>query len=232
MTLGRKAPHQQPGAIATGQARPAAEFARANQHARRVRRLKVALPLLAGAIIVAGLAATWLARSAPVDLTVAATTIQNGQLVMEDPRMSGKDKNDRPYFVTAQRAMQALDRTGAIDLEGINANLTLDPETTAEIAALAGRYDPKAEVLRLYDSIEVTTSNDIVIRLSSADILLNDGRLEGNGPVYIQTPNQTLQSGNVTIQNGGDRLTFGNRVKLTLLPAATGGTDQRAANDE
>lgn len=211
-------------------ARSAADFRRAHRHARRVRLMRIALPIVAVGIVAAGLFATWLARSVPVDLAVAATSIQDGRLVMEDPRMSGKDKNDRPFTVVARRAMQALDRTGAVDLEGINANLTLDPETTADIVATNGRYDPKAETLRLYDDISVRTSNDVTIRLTSADIVLNDGRLEGRGPVIIQTPNQTLQSGNVTIQNSGNRLTFGDRVKLTLHPATDG--DQRAANGE
>ncbi|WP_336739727.1 LPS export ABC transporter periplasmic protein LptC [Aureimonas altamirensis] len=211
-------------------ARSAADFRRAHRNARRVRILRITLPIVAVGIVAAGLFATWLARSVPVDIAVAATSIQDGRLVMEDPRMSGKDKNDRPFTVVARRAMQALDRTGSVDLEEINANLTLDPETTADIVAAAGRYDPQAETLRLYDNISVRTSNDVTINLTSADIVLNDGRLEGRGPVVIQTPNQTLQSGNVTIQNSGNRLTFGDRVKLTLHPATDG--DQRAANGE
>lgn len=211
-------------------ARTSSEFARANRHARRVRILRVALPVAAAVIVAGGLFATWLARSIPVDLTVAATTIEGGRLVMEDPRMSGTDKSDRPFSVVARKAKQALDRSGAIDLEGINATVALDPETEADITATNGRYDPKSETLRLYDDIRVRTSNDVTITLSSADILLNEGRLDGRGPVSIATPNQTLQSGNVTIQNGGDRLTFGNRVKLTLLPQD--GEDRRAANGE
>lgn len=198
--------------------RAGAEFARARRHSRRVRFLKIGMPIVAAIIVVAGLAATWVARSVPVDIAVASTSIEDGRLVMQDPRMSGSDQHDRPYSLVARRAIQALGG-GGIDLEAIEANLSVDDSTTARLAAASGRYDPDSGRLRLFDNILVDTSSGIRIELSSADVAVEEGRLEGTGPVRIVTPSQRLESGAVTIEDNGARLSFTNRVKLTLLPA-------------
>ena len=91
-------------------ARSAADFRRAHRNARRVRILRITLPIVAVGIVAAGLFATWLARSVPVDIAVAATSIQDGRLVMEDPRMSGKDKNDRPFTCLLYTSPSPRDR--------------------------------------------------------------------------------------------------------------------------
>ncbi|WP_062014689.1 LPS export ABC transporter periplasmic protein LptC [Aureimonas sp. AU4] len=193
------------------------EFGRARRHTRVVRSLRIGLPLVAVVIVLAALAVTWFARALPVDVAFASTSIVDGRLVMEDPRLSGVDGNDRPYFMIADRAIQALGGSG-IDLETVRASLSIDPETTAELTAAKGRFDTSNNMLRLYDQIAVDTSSGIRIRLDSADVLLNEGRLTGNGPVEISTPSQRLEAGNVSISDGGKTLSFGSRVKLTLLP--------------
>ncbi|WP_182084217.1 LPS export ABC transporter periplasmic protein LptC [Aureimonas sp. ME7] len=193
-----------------------------------MRWLKIGLPVAASAIVLAGLAATWVARSLPADIAFASTSIEDGRLVMRDPRMSGVDGNDRPFSMMADRAIQALGGSG-IDLEGVKANLTVDESTTAELTAAKGRFDTRSNMLRLYDQIAVNTSSGITIRMESADVALEDGHLTGNGPIEIATPDQRLESGNVSISEGGKRLTFGNRVKLTLLPHSASASQPNGA---
>ncbi|MFD2238830.1 hypothetical protein [Aureimonas populi] len=203
------------------------EFARARRHSRKVRLLKLGLPILACAMVLAGIGAAFVARNLPGDFTFAATALEDGRLVMEDPRMSGSDANDRPYSVIARRAIQSLTGTG-VDLEGIDARLTLDERTDATLKAAVGFFDPEAERLLLSQEIAVDTTSGISIRLPQAAIDLAGGRLEGSGPVSITMPNQSLQSGSVVIEDGGSRLIFGDRVKLTLLP--NGGEGEGRAN--
>ncbi|WP_185984017.1 LPS export ABC transporter periplasmic protein LptC [Aureimonas mangrovi] len=209
-------------AAAAASARSAREFARARRHSRFVRLMKIGLPVVALLIVVSVMAALWLARSLPGNFSLAATSIEDGRLVMQDPRMSGSDSNDRPYAVIAQRAVQSL-TGGNIDLEGIRAELALDERTNAVISAANGIYNPDLETLRLSDDIAVDTSDGVAVRLSSADIDLAAGSLVGSGPVIITAPNQRLESGSLAIEDGGARFTFADRVKLTLLPEGSDG---------
>ncbi|ALN71299.1 LPS export ABC transporter periplasmic protein LptC [Aureimonas sp. AU20] len=213
---------------ATRGARREREFRRANRHSRLVRWLKIGLPTVATLIVAAGLVVTWAARSVPGDLAFASTSIQDGRLVMSDPRLSGVDGRDRPYSMLADRAIQTLGGTG-VDLEQVRANLTVDDSTKAQLDAAKGRYDTRTEVLRLYDDITVETTSGIRIKLASADVSLQDGQLTGSGPVEIATPNQRLEAGNVVISDRGKQISFRDRVKLTLLPTASNGAEAPAA---
>ncbi len=207
------------------------EFRKARRHSRRVRWLKIGLPVVASAIVLAGLVVTWLARAVPGDLAFASTSIQDGRLVMSDPRMSGVDGRNRPYSMLAERAIQTLGGTG-VDLEGVRANLTVDDTTKAQLHAAKGRFDTRTEVLRLYDDITVETTSGIRISLRSADVSLENGSLDGKGPVEISTPNQRLEAGNVVISNRGGTVSFRDRVKLTLLPQSAQAQPSEAAPSE
>ncbi len=210
--------------IAVGEAqrsgRSEREFLRADRHSRWVRRLKIGLPAIATVIVVGALAVTWLARALPADVAFASTSIVDGRLVMQDPRMSGVDGNNRPYSMVAARAIQALGGSG-IDLEGVRANLTIGDDTTAELQATKGRYDTQGNMLRLYDDITVEASNGVRMTLRSADVSLADGQMTGSGPVSITTPSQRLEAGNLVVTQSGRSLSFRDRVKLTLLPTAS-----------
>lgn len=195
------------------------EFARARRHSRLVSLMKVGLPLVAAVIVVGGIAVTWFARSLPDNLSANAVTLEDGRLVMEDPRMSGFDKNDRPYSMIAERAIQSISG-GGIDLDGIKANVTVGDDSTADILAAKGHYDPETQQLRLYDDIKVDTTSGMTIRLSEASIDLSGGNMIGAGPVEIETPNQTIEAGSLNVQNGGKNLSFGDRVKMTLIPSS------------
>lgn len=208
------------------------EFRRARRHSRLVAVLKFGLPVIALLIIAGGVSLTWLARSLPEDVSVAAMGLEDGNIVMEDPRMSGFDKENRPYSMIAQRAIQSLDG-GSIDLENVRASVPVGTDGTAEIVAAKGLYYPQAEKLRLYGNIAVETSEGMSIRLKEANIDLAAGRLVGTGPVRIGTPSQEIEAGSLTVSDGGDFISFGGRVKMTLLPERERNIAQRIsrAND-
>jgi lipopolysaccharide export system protein LptC len=198
------------------------EFARARRHSRLVRLLKIGLPILAIVIVIGGVAVTWLARSLPDDVSVASASLDNGRIVMEDPRMSGFDKAGRPYSMIAQRAIQSLDG-GGVELEVVKANVAVREGTTADIVARLGHYDQKAQQLRLYEGVSVETTDGMTIKLEDARIDLAAGDMVGQGPVTIDMPNQTITAGSLNVKDGGKLLSFGDGVKMTLLPSAAEG---------
>ncbi|MCD1644995.1 LPS export ABC transporter periplasmic protein LptC [Aurantimonas coralicida] len=207
------------------------EFARARRHSRLVRILKIGLPALAAIIVVGGIAVTWVARSLPEDFSVTGTSIEDGRIVMQDPRMSGIDGKNRPYELVAERAIQALGG-GGVDLETIAAKIAIDDETSANIEAASGKYDPNAETLALDGGVRVETTNGITISLAAADIDITSGALQGKGPVRIETPEQTIEASSLNLTNGGDVITFGGRVKMLLRPDKSSQALQQASTSE
>ncbi|MCQ0989512.1 LPS export ABC transporter periplasmic protein LptC [Jiella marina] len=194
-----------------------AEFRRARRHASIVRVLKIGLPLVAILILVSGAAAIWFARSLPDDVSVTSAAIDDGQVVMEDPRMSGVDGEDRPYELIARRAIQSLDGTG-ITLDKIEAKVPVNDETSAEIAATTGYYDASAGMLSLTEGIRVKTNNGVSIQLAGANIDLSEGTLHGQGPVLIKSAGQTIRSETLKVSDSGKLLSFGGGVRMLIEP--------------
>jgi lipopolysaccharide export system protein LptC len=211
--------------------RASREFARARRHSRLVRILKIGLPMLAAVIVVGGIAVTWIARSLPEDFAVTGTSIEDGRIVMQDPRMSGIDSQNRPYELVAERAIQALNG-GGVDLEKITAKIALDEDMSATIEAASGKYDSAAETLALGGGVRVDTTDGITIRLTAADIDIATGALIGSGPVRIETPDQTIESSSLNLSNRGEVITFGGRVKMLLRPEQSSQSLQQAATSE
>lgn len=207
------------------------EFARARRHSRLVRVLKIGLPAAAALIVAFGVAVTWLSRSLPDNVSVANTSISDGRVVMEAPRMSGLDSSNRPYDLVAERAIQSLNG-GGVDLEKVKATVSVDDQTTADITAATGNYDQATQKLRLRDGITVRTTSGISINLAAADIDLAKGTLDGEGPVAIDTPVQTIRSDTLTVLEGGKVLSFGGRVKMVLNPSQSSDIQEQASRNE
>ncbi|MCP3053912.1 LPS export ABC transporter periplasmic protein LptC [Aurantimonas marianensis] len=214
-----------------GSARTEREFARARRHSRLVRVLKIGLPAVAALIVAFGVAVTWLSRSLPDNVSVANTSIADGRVVMESPRMSGLDSNNRPYDLLAERAIQSLNG-GGVDLEKVTATVSVNDETTADITAESGNYDQATQKLLLRDGITVKTTSGISINLAAADIDLAKGTLNGEGPVAIDTPDQTVRSDTLTVSEGGKLLSFGGRVKMVLNPGQSSDIQEQASRNE
>lgn len=196
-----------------------AEFSRAARHSRLVRVLKIALPVVAAVIMIGGLALIWLARSVTDDVSVTSAAIDDGSVVMQDPRMSGVDSKNRPYQLIATRAVQSLDG-GGITLEAIQAKVPIGEDATADIRSDSGYYDATAGTLQLSQGISVETTNGVSIRLAGADIDLSSGTMDGQGPVVIQSGTQTIRAQSLKVSDSGQFLSFGGRVKMLINPAS------------
>ncbi len=196
-----------------------AEFSRAARHTRLVRILKIGLPVVAAAILVGGLTLVWLARSVSEDVAVSSAAIDDGSVVMQDPRMSGVDSKNRPYQLIATRAVQSLDG-GGITLEAIQAKVPIGEDATADIRSDTGYYDATAGTLQLSKGISVETTNGVSVRLAGADIDLSSGTMDGRGPVVIRSGTQTIEAQSLKVSDSGKFLSFGGRVKMLINPAS------------
>ncbi|MBP0615949.1 LPS export ABC transporter periplasmic protein LptC [Jiella mangrovi] len=196
-----------------------AEFARADRHTKIVRVLKIALPALAAIIMIGGFALIWLARSVTDNVSVTSASIDDGSVVMQDPRMSGVDSKNRPYQLIATRAVQSLDG-GGISLDAIQAKVAISDDATADIRADAGYYDATSGMLQLTKGISVKTTNGVSVQLAGADIDLTSGTMNGQGPVVIKSGTQTIESQSLKVSDSGKLLSFGGRVKMLINPAS------------
>lgn len=191
-------------------------FARERRRSRNVRRLKFALPVLA-ALMAAGLVGkSMLSRMGEVSIDLAGSSIQNGRLIMANPRMAGFNAQNRPYEMQAARAAQATSNDDVVELEGIGARLPVGADQWATVDAASGKLLKSENRLEIDSPILVKTTDGMVARLRSATIDITSGDLQTSDPVHIDRKGSTITADSLTVTESGTTLLFESRVKVHI----------------
>lgn len=197
-----------------------AEYRRAQVHSRRVRVLKIVLPLAAALVVLAFVVISWISGLVPDGATIESAAIRDGKLVMQNPVMSGQDSSERPYNMKAERAIQDLSTPDVIVLEGIVADLPVSEGDKAVLNAASGIYDRTAQTLVFDKAFTVKTEAGMEAQLQSADIDLGLGGLTTSEPVSIRSADASVVAQSMKMQDKGRIIIFQDKVRMTINPSA------------
>jgi len=193
-------------------------FSRAEKHSRRVRRLKVVLPLIAIVLAVGFAGYSFISTPAPVAIETEGSAFAEGKLVMNSPKLEGFTNDGRPYSVNATRATQDYDKQDIINLDGIDAKMPVEKENWARVEAVSGVYDRIANTLDVPTDIVVTTTDGMVAKLKSAFLDIANGSLKSTTPVDIQSDGSKVTADSMTVLENGKRVIFETRVRVYIDP--------------
>ncbi len=192
------------------------DFQNAQKHSSRVSKLKKILPLSAIALVV-GFGASAMVSFVPnVEVEISGSSLEDGKLVMKQPKMAGFDKNNRAYDVTATRAIQDLNKPGVILLEAIDALVPMDAKNMADVTADNGIYNSDTEKLVLTNNVVIKGARGMDIKLEEANIDMKTGSMESSKPVFVTSKDTDLTADSVTVEDNGARIVFKNRVRMTI----------------
>jgi lipopolysaccharide export system protein LptC len=193
-------------------------FQAARRHSRLVRRLRVALPA-SGLIAIAGFVVmTRIGLPDNLDLTAARLSVTPSAIIMDRPHMTGFDKEDRKFSVSADRAVQALMNPDLVRLEKITASIAKEGEPGTTITADAGDYDQANSTLKLFGAIAVDSPEGYAVRMTDADIDFGAGTLASPNPARVTYEGNETTGQSVSITGGGKVIVFTGGVRTTILP--------------
>jgi lipopolysaccharide export system protein LptC len=196
------------------------QFRAAKRHSRRVRLLRGAIPLAIIALFGVVFFASWLnplgmLTKLPIDpgkLLVSGTKI-----TMEAPRLAGFTRDARPYEFTARAAAQDLTKPDVLELKDIHAKIEMQDKAHMEMTAASGIYDTKSDVLKLTDTIQLSSSAGYSGRLSDAVVDVRKGNVVTEHPVEVILLNGTLSANRLEVVNSGELLRFDGGVAMNLM---------------
>lgn len=199
----------------------ARRFRAAARHSRRVRFLRVGLPVtfVLGCLILA--LATWfnpLRLLTNLPIKVGGVVVSGTKINMENPKLSGFTRDSRRYDITAGAAAQDLTRPGFIELRDITAVMEMREKATMHLVAQEGLFDTKKEELKLERDIVVTSSNGQEAYLEEAVIDTKNGNVVSEKPVRMKMPDGTVRGNRFELTNSGDVIRFENGVVVNLKP--------------
>lgn len=208
-------------AAAWDASRRAAAFAAARRHTRLVRLLRKVLPLACAVALVAVIVPARIPVPEGVDLSIARTTISNGAVVMHEPRLTGFDKQNRSYRVSAETASQQLTSPDKVDLIKVVAEIHAPDRGDVKLTAGAGALDNSEERLSLHDGVEVESSDGYRIVLREVDVFFKERHLASDAPVTIFYRQGQTSADRLRVTDGGKVVVMEGRVRTSYRAAAT-----------
>jgi lipopolysaccharide export system protein LptC len=195
-------------------------FRAAVRHSRRVRVLRIAIPI--GIAIVLGVIAfaMWfnplrMLSNLPID--PGKLVLSGTKITMEQPRLAGYTRDSRAYELTARAAAQDLAKPDLLELKDIRARVEMQDKATIEMTAANGIYDTKADVVRLGENIILSSSSGYQGRLSEAVIDVKKGNIVSDRPVEVKMLNGTLNANRLEVVDNGDLVRFEGGIVMTLM---------------
>jgi lipopolysaccharide export system protein LptC len=197
----------------------ARRFRAATRHSRRVRLLRVGLPVAAVLGCLALAVVSWfnpLRMLSRLPISVGDVIVSGTKIKMENPKLSGFTRDQRRYDVTAGAASQDLTRPGVIELHDINALLEMQEKTTMKLVAQDGLFDSKQERLTLTRDIVVTSSKGDEGYFEEAVIDTKNGNVVSEKPVRLKMLNGTVKGNRFELTSSGDVIRFDNGVVVNM----------------
>ncbi len=93
--------------------------------------------------------------------TLDIPTIIAENLAMENPHYEGFNKDGGRYWVTAKKAMQDIKNMSVIKLDTITGELSDADKKKTKLTAIRGTFNNKANILELFDSIDIAGDNGL-----------------------------------------------------------------------
>lgn len=189
---------------------------------RLVRRLRIALPIVAVILIAAFIINT---RSNSVDQaflddfkSISAST---EELRMANPRFAGIDDKGKPYEITAIAASQDPAAKDVIQLERPRA-VQGGADSASVVTAESGLYQSDENILTL--DREVTLEHQLgaktyVLRTPRATVLIGDQVVTSDAGVGVEGPDgETLQADRMRAFREDGRVVFEGNVSMRIYP--------------
>ena len=197
----------------------AAAYERAVQHSRRVRRMKILLPIGALLITCTFIGVSVVRAYLPENIQIESAKIENGKVVMEKPAISGRNSEGISYSLRASRALQDIKNPNIIALENIAAAVPVNDKIIATVNALGGVFDRGADYLDLNQPFTLNLSSGIDAKFNSAKLDIKGGTLDTPDPVEINTKGASIVANSLQIKDKGRTMLFTGQVRLQIEPS-------------
>ncbi|MBN9584188.1 MAG: LPS export ABC transporter periplasmic protein LptC [Afipia sp. 62-7] len=203
------------------QAAADARFARAKRHSRRVRQLRLAVPLLVAASLLTIVGVSLfnpfrLLSALPID--IGKLGVSGTRITMDSPHLAGFTPDQRPYELWAQSAVQDVTRPNNVELHELRAKVQMEDKTNLSMDARTGLFDTKTQILDLKENIFLQSSTGYEARLTQAAVDMAAGTVSSDEPVAVKLLNGTLDANALRITENGALVRFEGGVSMVLIP--------------
>lgn len=192
--------------------------ASAGFHSRLVGTLKLALPLIAGVMIL--LVAAWphiMQRDERFRIGVAKVGVEDvATLRMVKPRFTGLDRANRPFVLTADNAEQQPNDATIIDLVTPKGDITLSNGSWVALMGQKGHYYKDLKILDVFGDVNMFHDAGYEFRTATARFDLDASSAAGNERIDGQGPFGTIVAEGFRVIDRGAVVHFLGKSRMVI----------------
>ncbi|MCI0466694.1 MAG: hypothetical protein L0Y57_06770 [Beijerinckiaceae bacterium] len=167
----------------------------------------------------------------PSEISVGKVGLDGTKVTLEFPKVSGLQKNGRPFEIKARYGIQDIAVPNVIELLGIESSLGTADTSTTWVNAARGIYDSLQDKMTLEGDIRIKNSSGYDIWLKTAHIDFKTGGLVSDEPVKVVLGGGRIAANELDVSDNGHKVSFGGAVTSTIDTGATEPDTSRAATE-
>ncbi|PNG27264.1 LPS export ABC transporter periplasmic protein LptC [Methylocella silvestris] len=189
----------------------------AGRHSARVRFLRWSIAifciLAAAAVATIGLFDPF--RRLPGNITIGQVHVDGTRITVETPKISGFQRDGRPYEITARTGLQDTTNPNLVELTGVDARIGMRDASTLKLTAEHGSYDNQHDSLLLDGWAQIRNEVGYAIFMKTAEMDFKTGGLLSREPVKVVLKGGHVAADTMNIGNDGI-ISFEGDVKSTI----------------
>ncbi len=193
-------------------------------YSRRVRRLKIALPVIAAVTIALIFFGPKEKISENLGLSPEDRAALGDGLRLITPRYTGTTEDDEPYVLRAVWALPDGPNPKKIELGELEGEISLTDGRNVTLTAAEGLYRPRTRKLNLAGGVAIDSSDGYSIRTEAAILNGTKDTVVTKTPIEAWGPKGRLEAGSMRAErdeNGDDIVWFDGGVRVVFRPDAT-----------
>jgi lipopolysaccharide export system protein LptC len=136
------------------------------------------------------------------------------RVTVSQSTITGFDKDERPFSVTAQSAVQDKDAPSRVYLKTVSGESQKSNGEILKMRANSGLYDSDAKDLSLSGEVVISSEGRFIARMDTARVDVREKRLVSYSPVIVDlSGGSTIEAKALQITNDGHDILFFNGVR-------------------
>lgn len=128
-------------------------------------------------------------------------------------RISGFDRENQPYVITAKKGYQDKETAELVHMEGLTGTFHRKSRQPFELFSKTGLYHAKAREMDLEGNVRIVEKGRFTATMSKAHVELEKKNLVSDVPVVVEMEAGTINANGLQVSNDGNNIKFLNGVK-------------------
>ena len=154
---------------------------------------------------------------APKDVKPAATVANPEQITGQNSRITGLDKNQRPYEIRAKSGQQDKIIETLVHLQSVEGAFERPSGARLDVTASTARYDTKSRDLELQGNVQFAEASRFKAVMDKALVNMDNQVLTSKSPVEVEMQDSKIKADSLTISDNGNRIVFRGGVKAHFV---------------